>query len=80
MFNIIMSNSNTFNNSNFQQTPISDAYQFSSFSQYINTGGLKCNFSPVCIFCSSKESTALTSEGSFRQCNRCKKNFKAILL
>ena len=80
MFNIIMSNSNTFNNSNFQQTPINDAYQFSSFSQYINTGCLKSNFSPVCIFCSSKESTALTNDGSFRQCNRCKKHFKAILL
>ena len=80
MFNIIMSNSNTFNNSNFQQTSITDAYQFTSFSQYINNGGLKSNFSPVCIFCSSKESNALTNDGSFRKCNRCKKHFKAILL
>jgi hypothetical protein len=78
MFNIIMSNSNTFNNSNFQQTPIMDAYQFSSFSQYINNGCLHTNFSHVCIFCSSKESTALMNDGSFRQCNRCKKRFKAI--
>ena len=80
MFNIIMSNSNTFNNSNFQQTPIMDAYQFSSFSKYITNGGLKSNFSPVCIFCSSKDSNALISDGSFRQCNKCKKHFKPILL
>jgi|688.fasta_scaffold330877_3 hypothetical protein len=78
MFNNIMSNSNTFNNSNFQQTPIIDAYQFSSFSQYINNGCLKPNFSPVCIFCSSNNSTSLMNDGgSFRQCNRCKKHFKA---
>ena len=75
-----MSNSNMFNNSNFQQTPITDAYQFSSFSSYINNGGLRTRFSPICIFCSSKESSALTNDGgSFRQCNRCKKQFKARL-
>lgn len=74
-----MSNSNVFNNSNFQQTPIMDAYQFSSFSQYINNGCLTSRFSPVCIFCSAKDSTSLINDGSFRQCNRCKKNFKARL-
>ena len=75
-----MSNSNTFNNSNFQQTPITDAYHFSSFSQYINSGGLKSRFSPIYIFCSSKDSTPLINDGgSFRQCNRCKKQFKARL-
>jgi hypothetical protein len=75
-----MSNSNTFNNSNFQQTPITDAYNFNSFSQYINNGGLKSRFSPICIFCSSNDSSSLMNDGgSFRQCNRCKKQFKAIL-
>jgi hypothetical protein len=74
-----MSNSNTFNNSNFQQTPLSDAYQFSTFSQYINNGGLQTRFSPKCVFCPSIDSTALINDGSFRQCNRCKKQFKARL-
>ena len=75
-----MSNSNTFNNSNFQQTPLNDAYQFNTFSQYINKGGLQTRFSPVCIFCSSNDSTPLINDGgSFRQCNRCKKQFKSRL-
>ena len=74
-----MSNSNTFNNSNFQQTPLSDAYQFSTFSQYINNGGLQTRFSPKCVFCPSIDSTALINDCSFRQCNRCKKQFKARL-
>ena len=74
-----MSNSNTFNNSNFQQTPLGDAYQFNTFSQYINNGGLQTRFSPKCVFCPSIDSTALINDGSFRQCNRCKKQFKAKL-
>ena len=74
-----MSNSNTFNNSNFQQTPLTYAYQFSTFSQYINNGGLQTRFSPKCVFCPSIDSTALINDGSFRQCNRCKKQFKAKL-
>ena len=74
-----MSNSNTFNNSNFQQTPLGDAYQFNTFSQYINNGGLQTRFSPKCVFCPSIDSTALINDGSFRQCNRCKKQFKARL-
>ena len=74
-----MSNSNTFNNSNFQQTPLGDAYKFNTFSQYINNGGLQTRFSPKCVFCPSIDSTALINDGSFRQCNRCKKQFKARL-
>ncbi len=77
-----MSNSNnTFNNNNLQQTPLSSAYQFNSFSSYINNNGLSSRFSPVCIFCSSKETTPLTNDGgSFRNCNRCKKQFKAQII
>ena len=74
-----MSNSNTFNNSNFQQTPLGDAYQFNTFSQYINNGGLQTRFSPKCVFCPSIDSTSLINDGSFRQCNKCKKQFKAKL-
>jgi hypothetical protein len=74
-----MSNSNVFNGGNFQQTPIDIAYQFGSFSEYINKNGLKTNFSPRCIFCSSMESSSLTNDGAFRQCTKCKKQFKALL-
>jgi len=74
-----MSNSNTFNNSNFQQTPLGEAYLFNTFSQYINNGCLQPHFSPKCIFCPSTDSRALINEGSFRQCNTCKKQFKARL-
>jgi len=74
-----MSNSNVFNGGNFQQTPIDIAYQFGSFSEYINKNGLKTNFSPRCIFCSSIESISLTNDGAFRRCTKCKKQFKALL-
>jgi hypothetical protein len=73
-----MSNSNVFNGGNFQQTPIDSAYQFSSFSQYINNG-LKQNFSNICSFCSSNNTINLNEEGSFKQCNNCRKNFKSNL-
>ena len=73
-----MSNPNMFNN-NLKQTTINDAYHFESFSSYINNKGLQTKFSPICIFCSTAESTPLTNDGSFRQCNRCKKQFKAKL-
>jgi hypothetical protein len=75
-----MSNTNIFNNGTFQQTPLDVAYNFNSFSDYINNNGLKTNFSPRCVFCSSNETKCLTTDGSFRQCNRCKKQFKAKLI
>ena len=81
LINNIMSNSNIFNGGNFQQTPLNDAYQFQTFSSYINNDGLKSRFSPKCIFCSSADSITLINDGgSFRQCNKCKKQFKAILI
>ena len=74
-----MSNSNMFNNSNFQQTPLNDAYQFNTFSHYIMNGGLNSKFSPICVFCSSDNTTNLVNDCSFKQCNRCRKQFKALL-
>jgi len=80
-----MSNSNVFNGGNFQQTPLDIAYNFTSFSDYINNNinnnnsMLKTNFSPRCIFCSFMESKSLINDGSFRQCNRCNKQFKALI-
>jgi hypothetical protein len=78
LFIIIMSNSNTFNN-NLVQTSLDDAYSFQSFSSYINNG-LNTRFSSKCIFCPCNISTPLISDGSFRQCNSCKKQFKAFLI
>ena len=74
-----MSNSDMFTN-NLQQTNISDAYKFESFSDYIKNKGLSANFSPTCIFCSFQESISLINDGSFRQCKKCKKHFKARLI
>ena len=76
-----MSKSNIFKGGNFQQTPLNDSYHFQSFSSYINNNGLNTRFSPQCIFCSSLESIPLLNDGgTFRQCNRCKKQFKARLI
>jgi hypothetical protein len=66
-------------NGDLAQTNLDSAYQFSSFSPYIMCGGLKSQFSPVCIFCSSNNTINLVNDGSFKQCNNCKKQFKAIL-
>lgn len=74
-----MSNSNMFTNSNFQQTPLNDAYNFNTFSPYIMNGGLNNRFSPICIFCSSNNTMNLANDGSFKQCNSCRKQFKASL-
>jgi hypothetical protein len=71
-----MSNSNIFNN-DLVQTNLDVAYQFNSFSNYIMNGGLKSTFSPICIFCSSNNTINLTNDGSFKQCNMCKKQFKS---
>jgi hypothetical protein len=75
-----MSNSNMFTNSIFPQTELQDAYQFNTFSQYINNNGLATKFSPSCIFCSSNDTRILLNDGSFRQCNKCKKQFKSKIV
>lgn len=74
-----MSNSNTFNNGNFQETPLDDAYKFNTFSTYIMNGGLSTKFSPNCIFCKSNNTMNLVNDGSFKQCNSCRKQFKSDL-
>ena len=68
-----------FNNGNFKETPLNDAYQFNTFSPYIMNGGLNSRFSPNCIFCSSNNTMNLANDGSFKQCNSCRKQFKAKL-
>jgi uncharacterized CHY-type Zn-finger protein len=70
-----MSFSNIFNN-NLVQTPVGNAYQFSSQSEFVKNMKVP-SFSPICIFCSCRESISLNNEGSFRQCKKCNKQFKA---
>ena len=69
-----------FTNSNFPQTDLQRAYQFDTFSSYINNNGLLPKFSPSCIFCSSTDTIILLNDGSFRQCNKCKKQFKSMII
>ena len=73
-----MSNPNLFNG-DLAQTNLDSAYQFNSFSSYIINGGLNTRFSPFCIFCSSNNTMNLANDGSFKQCNSCRKQFKANL-
>lgn len=73
-----MSNSNMFNGE-LAKTSIDSAYQFTSFSSYIVNGGLNSKFSPFCIFCSSNNTINLATDGSFKQCNSCRKQFKSKL-
>jgi len=70
-----MSFSNIFNN-NLVQTPIDVGYKLNTHSEFIKNMSLP-TFSPLCIFCSSQDSISLTQDGSFRQCKRCNKQFKA---
>jgi hypothetical protein len=70
-----MSNSNTFTK-DLTQTPLSNAYLYQTYSEYINKM-IKPQYYSNCIFCSCKESISLVSDGSFRQCSHCKKQFKA---
>jgi hypothetical protein len=71
-----MSNPNPKYNGDLTQTNLDAAYQFSSFSPYIMNGGLTSQFSPICIFCSSNNTISLVNDGSFKQCNTCRKQFK----
>jgi hypothetical protein len=70
-----MSFSNIFNN-NLVQTPVGTAYKFTTQSEFIKNMKVS-SFSPICIFCSSSDTISLNHEGSFRQCRRCNKQFKA---
>ncbi len=66
-------------NGDLSQTKLDLAYNFNTFSPYIMNGGLNSKFSPICIFCSSNNTMNLVNDGSFKQCNSCKKQFRANL-
>jgi hypothetical protein len=73
-----MSSSNNFTQK-LIETPIDLAYKFQTNDvtrKFIQTSQ-NIGFSPCCIFCSSKDTTSLINDGSFRLCNKCNKQFKS---
>jgi hypothetical protein len=65
-------------NNNLVETPIDSAYSFSTTKDNNDflRNVLKTPFSPICIFCSSKDTSNLMPDGSFRFCKQCRKQFK----
>ena len=60
-------------------TPLEDAYKIHHVNT--NTYSEAIKYSPTCIYCKNITSIPLMNDGgSFRQCGRCKKNFKATIL
>lgn len=60
-------------------TPLEDAYK----TAHVMTGtyGGTLRYSPTCIFCMCNNSIALMNDGgAFRQCIKCRKNFKAKVI
>jgi len=64
---------------NLVQTPINDAYKYHTHSEFIKQMKVPA-FSLNCIFCSSLKTDSLTSDGSFRRCGACRKDFKALII
>lgn len=62
-------------------TPLDEAYKI--HHTHTNTYGGTIKYSTVCIYCNHLTSKPLMHSkdgGSFRQCDRCKKNFRATIL
>ena len=62
-------------------TPLEDAYKIHHTNS--NTYGGTIKYSPTCIYCKNPSSKPLMLNqdcGSFRQCDRCRKNFRAIVI
>jgi len=63
-------------NSNLNSTPVQQAFNFTSTIKSLQIQVQANKISPICIYCSYMDSTALLPDGSFRQCIKCKKNFR----
>jgi hypothetical protein len=63
-------------------TPLDQAYNIHHINS--NTYGGHIIYSPICIYCKNNQSISLFTSGidggSFRQCSRCKKNFRANVI
>jgi len=66
-------------NNNQPYTSINDAYNIA----HVNPHTYKKDviYDNMCIFCSNLSSKSLMNDGgSFRNCNKCRKNFRAKIL
>lgn len=60
-------------------TPLDEAYKIHHTNS--NTYGGTIKYSTTCIYCKNPSSNSLMNDGgSFRQCLRCKKNFRANVI
>ena len=66
-------------NHNLVQTYIGDAYRYQTHSEFIKQMKVP-SFSLQCIFCSSLKTDSLISDGSFRRCGNCRKDFRATIV
>jgi len=61
----------------FPQTPLNNAFDFNSTIKPNQTVSAHLT---TCIYCSNQESIPLIADGSFRQCTKCRKNFRAQIM
>lgn len=61
-------------------TPLDEAYKIHHVNS--NTYGGTIQYSPICIYCKNPSSRSLmpSDGGAFRQCERCRKNFRATII
>jgi len=60
-------------------TSLDEAYKIHHVNS--NTYGGTIKYNPTCIYCNYKASKSLMNDGgAFRQCERCRKNFKANVI
>lgn len=62
-------------------TSLEEAYKIHHTNS--NTYGGTIKYSTKCIYCNNQSSKSLIPQGdggAFRQCDRCKKNFKATVI
>ena len=62
-------------------TPLEEAYKIHHINSNTYSGTLKYN--PTCIFCNHYTSTPLMlyrDGGSFRRCDKCRKQFRATIV
>jgi hypothetical protein len=63
-------------NHNLNSTPVQQAFDYTSTIKSLQIEIQPNKISPICIYCSYPDSIALLPDGSFRQCVKCKKNFR----
>ena len=63
-------------NQNIPMTPINNSFDFYSGINLLQVN--KAQFSITCIFCTSADTKGLSPDGTFRQCQKCRKQFQCI--